>query len=218
MAEYLIHACLDREWYVQEFLIPSMIEQGIAPGNIDVWVDSNRDGCLFSCMKCFDYAGKKGGGRWHMQDDVVISSDFKEITEKYDQGIASGFYREEWQDLSPMSGRVPVAYMWQSFQCIRIPDEIAGECAEWFFTDAINREEYREKVERNKYDDYLFRDFIRERHGNEYVMNISPSIVDHIDFLIGGSVINKWRGHFARGDLWEDNEAYEKMKEKLARH
>lgn len=195
-----------------------MTEQGINRDNIEVWMDGNHDGNLFSCMKCFREYGKRGAGRWHMQDDVAVSANFRATTEKYDSGIASGFFREEWQDLTPKSGRVPVAYMWQSFQCIRIPDEIVGECAEWFFTDAINREEYREKVARNKYDDYLFRDFLRERHGNEYVMNITPSIVEHIDFLLGGSVINKWRGHYARGDLWEDTEAFERIKAKLARH
>ena len=52
-AQYIIHACLDREWYVDEFLIPSMIEQGIPKENIEVWMDRNRDGCLLSCMKCF---------------------------------------------------------------------------------------------------------------------------------------------------------------------
>ena len=201
---------------MQEYLIPSMIEQGIPPDNIEVWMDDKRMGNLISFMKCCEEYGKRDAGRWHMQDDVVISRDFMQKTEEYDEGIAAGFFREEWQDLYPKSGRVPVAYMWQSFQCIRIPDDILGECAEWFFTDAINREEYREKVEKNKYDDYLFRDFLRERHGSEFVMNINPSIVDHVDFLLGGSVINKWRGHYARGDLWEDNEAFENLKAKLA--
>lgn len=194
-----------------------MTEQGIKQDNIEVWMDRKGDGNLFSCMNCFREYGDRGGGRWHMQDDVVISVAFRETTEEYDYGIVSGFFREEWQDLSPKSGRVPVAYMWQSFQCIRIPDSIIGECARWFYNDAINREIYREKVEKNKYDDYLFRDFLRERHGNEFVLNLSPSIVDHVDFLLGGSVINKWRGHYARGDLWEDQEAYEKLREKLAR-
>ena len=194
-----------------------MTEQGIKRENIEVWLDDKYEGNLYACMNCFKDCGTRGGGRWHMQDDVVISSTFREMTEKYDEGIASGFFREEWQDLTPKSGRVPAAYMWQSFLCLRIPDEIAGECADWFYNDAINREMYREKVALNKYDDYLFRDFIRERHADEYVYNITPSIVDHIDFLIGGSVINKWRGYFSRGDLWEDEQAFEALKEKLAR-
>ena len=194
-----------------------MIEQGIPPENIDVWLDSNKDGCLFSCMKCFDYVGKKGGGRWHLQDDVCISSDFKEKTEKYDEGVVTGFMRNEWQTLSPKAGRVPAVYMWNSFQCIRIPDALAGEFAEWFFTDAAYRDTYKESVELNKHDDSLWYDFFVEQHTEEWVYNLSPSIVEHVDWLIGGSVINKWRGKAARGDLWEDDEAIEKLTKKLAR-
>lgn len=194
-----------------------MIEQGIPPDNIEVWLDSNKDGCLFSCMKCFDYVGKKGGGRWHLQDDVCISSDFAEKTAKYDEGVVTGFMRNEWQTLSPVAGRVPAVYMWNSFQCIRIPDELAGECAEWFFTDAAYRDTYKESVELNKHDDSLWYDFFVERHTEDWVFNLAPSIVEHVDWLIGGSVINKWRGKAARGDLWEDDEAIEKLMEKLAR-
>lgn len=194
-----------------------MIEQGIPPDNIEVWLDSNKDGCLFSCMKCFEYVGKKGGGRWHLQDDVVISGDFKEKTEKHNDGIVTGFFRREWQSLTPKAGKVPAVYMWNSFQCIRIPDKIAGECAAWFFEDAAWRDTYKEAVEKNKMDDSLFYDFICEQHTEDHVLNLKPSIVDHVDFLIGGSVINKHRDHYARGDLWEDHEAFENLKNKLAR-
>lgn len=185
--------------------------------NIEVWMDSNRDGCLFSCMKCFQEYGKRNSGRWHLQDDVCIASDFKEKTEQYDDGIVSGFFRREWQTLTPHSGRVPAVYHWNSFQCVRIPDKYAGECAEWFFTDAAYRDTYHELVSKNKGDDSIWYDFLTECHLEEQVTNLNPSIVEHVDFLLGGSVINKWRGYAARGDLWEDDEAIEKLKDKLAR-
>ena len=193
-----------------------MVAQGILRENIEVWMDRNGDGNLLSCMKCFQECGKRDSGRWHLQDDVVISSDFREKTEKYNDGVVTGFMRIEWQSLTPTAGRVPAVYMFNSFQCIRIPDKIAGECAEWFFTDAAYREQYKEQVEINKCDDSFWYDFYVECHTEDYVMNLKPSIVDHVDFLIGGSVINKWRGHYARGDLWEDDEAYENLKAKLA--
>ena len=44
MTNYLIHACLEREWYVKEYLVPSMVAQGIKTGNINVYVDRKRDG------------------------------------------------------------------------------------------------------------------------------------------------------------------------------
>ena len=208
---------MDREWYVNDFLIPSMLEQGIPRESIEVWLDRMYDGNLKACLKCFKYCGEKGSGRWHMQDDVVISRDFKEKTEKYDEGIVSGFMRINWQGLTPHAGVVPAVYMWNSFQCIRIPDSIAGEFVRWFYDEATKCEEYKDKIRANKYDDWFFNEFIQERHKDDDVTNLKPSIVDHIDFLLGGSVINKWRGHLARGDLWEDDVAYEEMKDKLAR-
>lgn len=152
-----------------------------------------------------------------MQDDAMIARNFREQTEKYNDGVVTGFMRKEWQGLTPKAGRVPAVYMWNSFLCIRIPDDIAGECAEWFFTDAAYRDTYKDFVERNNGDDSLWYDFFVERHTEEWVYNIAPSIVEHIDFLIGGSIVNKQRGHEARGDLWEDEKAFEEMRAKLAR-
>ena len=216
MAEYLIHACPAREWYVNDFLIPSMMEQGIKRDQIEVWMDDKGMGNLISFMRCCEEYGKRDSGRWHLQDDVCISSDFKMKTEKYDEGIVSGFFREEWQGLTPQGGRVPAVYHWNSFQCVRIPDQYVKECAEWFFTDAAYRDTYADIVKSNKCVDSMWYDFLCECHLEETVTNLNPSIVDHIDFLLGGSVINKWRGHHARGDLWEDDEAYNRMKDKLA--
>ena len=199
-----------------DYQIPAMLELGIEEKQIEVWMDRNHDGNLFSCMKCFAEYGKRGTGRWHLQDDVIFSSDFKEKTEKYDDGIVSGFFKAHWQGLEPQSGRVPAVFHWNSFQCVRIPDSYIAGCAEWFFTDAMYRDTYKETVEINKCDDSMWYDYLCECHLEDYVLNLDPSIVEHIDFLIGGSVINHWRGSYARGDLWEDKEAFEKMRLKLA--
>ena len=216
MPEYVIHACPQREWYVNDYLIPSMLEQGIPRENIEVWLDDTHMGNLISCMKCFEHYGTKGGGRWHLQDDVCISSDFAEKTAQYDDGIVCGFFRHDWQCMQARHGSVPAVFMWNSFQCVRIPDELAGECAEWFFLDAAWRDTYKEQVQENKYDDSMFYDFIIEKHLELRVQNLKPSIVDHIDFLLGGSIVNEWRGYIARGEYWEDTEAFNRMKDKLA--
>ena len=211
----MIHACLEREWYVVEYLIPSMVAQGIPDENIEVWLDKNRDGNLLSCMKCFAECGKRSGGRWHLQDDVVIARDFRERTEQHDSGIVTGFFHRSWQTLSPKFGDVPAVFMFNSFQCIRIPDEIAGGCAEWFFNDAMYRDTYEEAVRINKMDDSLFYDYVVEAHGYDHVYNLTPSIVDHVDYLIGGSVINKTRDHLARSDAWQDESVVDELKDKL---
>ena len=217
MAEYLIHACVNREWYVDGFLIPSMVDQGISRDNIEVWMDRQHDGCLFSCMKCFREYGKRDSGRWHLQDDVVISKNFKEMTEKYDEGVVAGFFKKDWQAATPKAGHVPAVYLWNSFQCIRIPDEVIRECAEWFFTDAMFQDIYQEAVTLNKMDDSLFHDFFTNFRTGDYVENLKPSIVDHIDYLIGGSVINGSRGCKARADFWDDHGEVEELEAKLAR-
>lgn len=219
MAQYIIHACLEREWYVNDFLIPSMVAQGIARDDIEVWLDKNRDGCLFSCMKCFAECGTRGGGRWHMQDDVCISSDFRQKTEQYDDGIVCGFYRREWQSMPCADGVVPGIHLWNSFQCIRIPDKIAGECAEWFFGDAAFRDVYSRWITYNNGDDSIFYDFIMENYASDItVRNLNPNIVEHVDYMIGGSVINKRRGKPARSDLWIDHKAIDELSDKLAHH
>lgn len=216
MAEYLIHACPDREWYVNDFLIPSMLEQGIKRDSIEIWMDDKGMGNLISCMKCFQTYGERNGGRWHMQDDVVISHDFREKTEQYDEGVVTGFFHRGWQTMEPLDGRVPAVFLWNSFQCIRIPDEVCRACAEWFYLDAIYQDIYETAVRLNKMDDTLFHDFYTNMYADEYVVNLKPSIVDHVDWLIGGSVINQDRKQPARSDCWEDDEAIEKLKAKLA--
>ena len=128
MAQYLIHAMPKRIWYVNEYLIPSMIEQGIKAEDIRVYNDEKREGNLKACMKAYEMC-EGDGGTWHLQDDVCISSSFKALTEKYDTGIVCGFKSE--YDGTQMPGIVPVQNMWFSFPCIRIPNSIAREVAKW---------------------------------------------------------------------------------------
>lgn len=214
--EYMIHACPARDWYVNDFLIPSMVAQGIDKNDIEVWMDKGGDGCLLSCLKSFKECGDREGGTWHLQDDVVIAKDFKEKTEKYDEGIVCGYMFEGFEDSRPQPGSVPALFMWNSFPCIRIPNDIAKEFVDWFFNDARYRENYKDWLNSNKHDDGFWHDFITEVHYDDRVINLKPSIVDHVDYLIGGSVVNKWRGYFTRATFWEDEESVNELEQKLA--
>ena len=214
---FMIHACIPREWYVRDYLIPSMVEQGIKEEDIEVWLDRNNDGCLLSAMKAFHECGKRDGGTWHMQDDVVISSDFAEKTREYDDGVVCGYMYRGFELMEPRPGRVPAVFSWNSFPCIRIPNKLAGEFADWFFTDAIYRDNYKEWVDSNKHDDSFWHDFYDECHNDDYAFNLKPSIVDHIDYMLGGSVVNQWRGYRARATFWEDEKVVEELQIKLAR-
>lgn len=216
LPRFMIHACLQREWYVRGFLIPDMISQGIPQENIEVWLDSEKRGNLASCLESFETAGKRGSGRWHLQDDVLISKDFAEKTAEFDDGIVCGYVHEEWQQMGVRSGRVPAVFMWNSFPCIRIPDDYARDFVEWFKTDAAFRDTYSDQVRLNRGDDTLWMDWICENHLDDYVVNISPNIVEHIDFLLGGSVTNSERKAKTLATLWDDEESFRRMEDKLA--
>ncbi len=81
MPKYMIHACLARMWYVEEFLIPSMLEQGIEWESITIWNDAQRRGNLIACMDSFLSLAGSDGGTWHLQDDVIICRDFASLFE-----------------------------------------------------------------------------------------------------------------------------------------
>lgn len=201
---------------MEEFLIPSMTKQGIAENDISVHLDDSYLGCLFAAMENFTECGRKGISAWHLQDDVAISRDFAEKTVKHDDGIVFGFWHLYNGDWDLKSGKTPVEEMGYSFPCIRIPAEIAGEFAEWFYSDARIREKYQRWVEAKKYVDSFFRDFMMECHPEQYIYNLKPSIVEHVDWLIGGSMVNKWRSEICRAAYWEDESLIDELKEQLA--
>lgn len=215
MPKYMIHACPQRMWYVNEFLIPSMLAQGIPREDITVWNDTEQLGNLKACMAAFASLLEEGG-TWHLQDDVVLSADFAEKTKRYDHGVVYGFCNRWFKDDPCITGEVYAEDMWHSFQCVRIPNNYARECAEWSKTDEpLLNPEVSLLVELNKGDDSMFREYFLTHHGRETVINLKPNIVNHIDHMIGGPVTNQWRGFIAGSELWEDTSILTELKAKL---
>lgn len=208
----LIHAYPKRMWYVEEFLVPSLQEQGA--DSIEIWNDTEKKGNLISCMESF--AAREGdGGTWHIQDDVIVCRDFVQRCREHDDGVVYGFCAEKFNDDVTQRGRVHQPDMWHSFQCVRIPDAYARECAEWFFTDARYRYIFSKWAESGKMDDSFFWSFMEDRHPGDLVLNLAPCLVDHIDWAIGGSAINDFRGYIVRAHYWEDEELVDNLIEKL---
>lgn len=214
----MIHSYPKRLWYVNDFLVPSLVEQGINREDIIVWNDTNREGNLMSCMKSFREVGKEEGETWHLQDDVVICSDFAKKSQEQPEGIVCGFCSavcKQWRE-----GYQYVDNMWYSFPCIKIPNEIAGECADWFYTYAINKGTFRYWVEARKFDDSFFREFMLQKYRKMQVLNLSPNIVNHIDYMLGGSIANAklvgnrsavyWNEPEIVNKLYKDLELYKK--------
>lgn len=217
---YMIHCVPSRLWYVEDFLIPSMLEQGIEKHEISIYCDNKRKGNLFSFMDSMRYCGEHPieGGSWHLQDDVLISRKFAETTREFNEGVVCGNVIKEWGPDYLKTGVQPVKELWYSFQCIRIPDELAAECAYWFYSDARKRTEskYRNRILRNKHDDDFFQFFLFEKHPDMMIRNLKPNITEHVDYMIGGSLINGERKRkINRVAYWEDDDLIRKLEDDL---
>lgn len=213
----MIHACPRREWYVNDYLVPSLIEQGIDPENIAVWLDSDGIGNLASCIESFAQCAKEKGDTWHLQDDVIVCRDFAERIKNVPPGLALGFCVDIYERGAIVEGKTTAQYMWESsFPCIKIPNELGGEFVDWIINTAPKRPELRKLTSTGKKDDTLFWIFMQENHKDMPVINIAPHLVDHVDWLIGGSIINQWRGHIVRSCRWTDENLIEELKRKLA--
>lgn len=218
MAKYMIHACPKRMWYVEDYLVPSMLAQGIAEDDITVFNDTKARGNLYACLDSFGSVPDDSGGVWHIQDDILISSRFKELSEKYDYGIVygfSGYYDKDAEGwLEP--GVVKPAKMWSSFQCVRIPNKVSRDFVRWFYQYMENNYVYKSYVETGKCDDWFFKTYLKSERRGDDVLNLAPNIAEHIDRLIGGSVINGLREEPEyRARYWEEPELYEELKRKL---
>lgn len=206
----LIHACPKRMWYVEGFLLPELERQGA--DEVEVWNDTTGAGNLRSCMASF--ASRIGdGGTWHIQDDVLLCRDFVARCRQYDDGVVYGFCNEAFTDDPLQTGCVSVVDAWHSFQCLRIPDAYARECAAWLDGPGRTSGLYPIWIKSGKMDDDVFRTFLLDRHGRETVTNMKPNLVEHVDWIIGGSILSPWRDHIARAYWWDDEDLVTELQE-----
>lgn len=213
--KYMIHAAPPRMWYVEGYLVPSMLAQGIPEKDIEVWNDVDGKGNLQSCLAGFKKCGRRKGGTWHLQDDVIICRDFAKRTQGADDGLVAGFCCRNFESMIH-SGAVPANGMWYSFQCIYIPNRLAKGFVQWVEAGAGQITEYQVAIADGKHDDYLFRGYLRNEKAGERAFNMSPNLVDHIDFLIGGTILNPQRNiRVNRSFNFPDKDLVEQLAEKL---
>lgn len=217
MPHYMIHTCKQREWYVQQYLVPSLLEQGIPKRAINIRLDKDEIGCLESTMKAFQSCVLPGG-TWHLQDDIIISDDFAEMTDVYDYGIVCGIATTYDKDRKNVKGLTDIYNMWYSFPCIRIPNRLAVGCGDWFYAHLYNNPVYKDLVHSKKRDDEVFRMYIETVHKDVTVVNLSPNIVDHIDYLIGGSTVNQKRTKDARALYFSDTYKIKELENMLKKN
>mgnify|MGYP007013884606 CR=1 FL=1 len=206
MAHYLIHAVPQRMWYVKDYLLPSLVDQGIPLSDIHVYNDKDKEGNLKACMNAF-LSCEGDGGTWHLQDDVIICKDFKTRTEWYDQGLVCGFSSLFYDgDIEEKKGAVKRENMWFSFPCIRIPNEYARACGTWVLHSIIGNPVYERYWKNGVNDDWCFRQYLKEFHPDCVALNIMPNLVDHIDYLLGGGTGKVQRKHPVRAQYWTDED------------
>lgn len=208
--KYLIHAINRRMWYVENHLIPDMVENGIDKSSIIVYNDDKELGNLGAFL---DSVKNVDCDLWHLQDDVIICRNFKELTEKHNAGVVCGFCSRYSEDKKP--GYVFADDMWYSFPCIRIPASIMKEFKSWIKTQLEENTIHTNWIKANKYDDSLFMEFMKERYPLMAILNLKPNLVNHIDYLIGGSIVNPKRAKDAGSIYWDDVQLLEEWKERL---
>lgn len=223
MAYYMIHACENRLWYVRDFLLPSMIDQGINPDNILVYRDKNEIGNLRAWVDSCNRLSVQSRSKmiknvWHLQDDVVISKDFKTITEQYENNeIVCGFTCG--YDKEPQVGtfKLEEHKMWYSFPCINISTVLTTSFANWANGNLWQSQHFKGAVKRNNCDDLIFREWLYDNHGSIEEINLAPNVVNHIDKWLGGSICNKQRDpdKDTMSIFWEDKGELSKLKKAL---
>ncbi len=213
--KYMIHTCQKRLWYVEDFLIPSLKEQGIKQEDIILWNDAEMKGNLPSWLGACEYVRDNladGRGIWHLQDDIVLGSKFREEAEKAGDMVINAWVCTRFNSKRyTMKGEVGVLYHWNSFQCIYIPTRYTTGFLSWYYREAIKDERCLDRIRENRWDDWLFWCYMRRKHKNEKCLNLAPNICEHIDYMIGGSVATPERQGNVVGVYWYENEILEKL-------
>ena len=216
MVKYMIHTYPKREWYVLKYLVPSMLKQGIDREDIIILSDRDGIGNLESWLSSLKQVTED---TWHLQDDIIIASDFKDRTEvlSYLNTIVCGFVHYEFNTGSTLcTGFTIPKFMFMSFPCIFIPKRFTDEFLEWFYLPRTQLT-YKEEIDSKKNDDLLFYKFILEQHLNLKIYNCKPCLVDHIDYLIGSSSINerKTPEQQVRAYYWKDEKLVKDLEKRL---
>ncbi len=220
MSKYLIHSCPKRRWYVDDYLVPSMLDQGIQPEDIMIYDDKAKQGnlkaFLDSCRKLLAIVGTEGG-TWHLQDDVLICSDFKKRTEALDaQGVVCGF-TSAYDNFYPKQGLQPMENLWWTFPCVRIPNRDLQEFLDWVDVWVWRDPQYEFCTRNNKGDDFIWKAWVTNYRAHEKMYGCVPTLVEHVDYLIGGSETNPQRKKEVntRSKEWQEEHLVKALERRL---
>lgn len=214
---YLIHSCQNRKWYVDKYIVPSLISQGIPKDKICVFTDDKGLGNLEAFKKSIKLFG--ADDYWHLQDDILISSHFKDQTEillsEDHPEVICGFACKACTNSAP--GFNKPMNMWYSFPCIYISKKLIHEFIGWLDYKAATKVPDCFWVRDHRGDDALFRNFLIYYYPNMDIYNLAPNLVNHVDYLLGGSLANKQRDPKIdlTAEFWAEPELLTKLEEEL---
>lgn len=215
--KYMIHSVPKRLWYVEKYLIPSMVKQGIKKKDIYIYNDENKFGNLFAFLDSLEFISKNLSdevGLWHLQDDVIISKNFKSETESLtNTGCVVNGFVNKWYANVEKYGLVNVKDYWYSFPCIFIPNKYINDFLKWI--DRVKEKApYRKRYNKKRYDDWFFYKFLKEEHPQDNMYNQKPNLIDHVDYLLGGTTGTR-KNIPVRAEYFEDLDIVKELERKI---
>lgn len=214
--KYLVHTYPKRLWYVEKYLIPSMINQGIKKKDIYIYNDEKGFGNLFAFLDSLEFIKNnlsEEKGIWHLQDDVIISKDFKNITEEVGKDKVVNGFVNKWYANVEKSGVVSVKDYWYSFPCCYIPNKYIVNFLKWIEKVKFNSP-YRKRWNKGRYDDWFFYKFLEEEYPTDKMINLKPNLIDHVDYLLGYTSGTRSKKE-VRAEYFNDLDLVEKLEREI---
>lgn len=214
--KYMIHSVPKRRWYVDNYLIPSMKEQGIKDEDIYLYEDVYMIGNLPSFLESLKWINENLSnerGLWHLQDDIIISRDFKEVTEiEGKEWVVNGFVNKNYANIEK-DGLVKPKDYWYSFPCVYIPNKYIDDFLNWIEV-VKGKAPFRNRYNQKRCDDWFFYKFLEEEFPIDYMYNLKPNLVDHVDYLLGYTTGKRSKKQ-VRSEYFEDLDKVIELERKI---
>lgn len=219
--KYVIHTSPKRIDFVNKYQVPILIKYGINEKDIVVWNDTEFKGQLKAWLECAEEILKTDSiydGCWHLEDDVVPCKDFLNLTSQPPQNdIVQGFRCKEFDDHYDCIGKQPIDKILYGSQCIWIPNVYLKSMLKMFEEEVLTGKRRKPLYDAGKfYSDTLLKCAMNKYHKYTFVYNLENSLVDHIDYLIGGSSVGVIRSKkICRAIKFDNQEEIDKLEQKL---
>ena len=89
---------------------------------------------------------------------------------------------------------------------------------EWFENEGQYRQDAQQQLRDKKHDDWFFQVFVMDKEvaNGLRVLNMIPNLVDHVDYLVGGTLVNQARLiKVNRATYFPDPDLVDELEEKL---